>query len=286
MSSLFDRCPSRNGRCGKRPGPCARGFTLIELLVVIAIIAILAAMLLPALAKAKTQALKTQCKSNLRQLGIVSYGYAQDNKDFFPDMNPADDESLYADSEGNWLWDVPDYVANMLTGNGATPNLCYCPANNTVTESHFWGYDSSGSGETSTGAHFRVLGYAFAWTNTGSIYYTNITESLHPNGYVDAFGQHQNPPLSLRVIISDAALTTSAWSSKKIMNQWSQCPDGENPPYLEDTSHLNGRIADGNNLLFADSHVDWRPLADPNYQPRSQDGGSIGPAFGLTYFWW
>lgn len=107
--------------------PTRRGFSLVELLVVVAVVGILAALLLPVLAKSKERAVRTTCANNMRQWGAAIALYAGDNKNAFPDNRDGAGLSWCGDTvQAFWT----NYLTPLVKSPGAGDKrfeVLFCP---------------------------------------------------------------------------------------------------------------------------------------------------------------
>jgi prepilin-type N-terminal cleavage/methylation domain-containing protein len=212
-----------------------KAFTLIELLFVIAIIAILAALLLPALSRAKEQAKRTNCKSNMHQLGLATLMYANDNRDLLPDLQ----------NYGVWFWDMSRPAATNLLENVKRTDIFYCP-------NEYYLYQQNGPPDAwNAFATYVVTGYIW----------------LFPN----APGMSQSPVIggsNMVMRITQGRGTLSATDTEMIIDATISVlvPTGGRK-YLDipaaggskvRTAHLEKSSPAGGNLCFLDNHVEWR----------------------------
>jgi prepilin-type N-terminal cleavage/methylation domain-containing protein len=200
------------------------GFTLIELLVVIAIIAILAALLLPALSKAKQKAWTTQCQSNLHQIGLGMKMYADDFNGFYPESGGtiAWDATDSQTKNYSWLQQIFSYVQNT--------NVYHCPADN-ASQVGFFNY-------------FNGVRAAFVLTN----------------GFASVDGKRIRFP-SDYVLSGDTIGSTFTLDNADKDDYTANCVGGEdNGDSWEEWQVHSG----GQNILFDDGHVKFYKGYDTN----------------------
>ncbi len=237
-------------------GRSPRAFTFIDLLVVIAIIAILAALLLPALAKAKEEARRTQCKSNLHQLGISTMMYAQDNRDYLPDLNDSPPDN----TNGVWFWDMNRQVAsNLLSYVAKSTTIFYCP-------DEYYLFNNGTPDAWNAFPNYVTTGYAWFFPNAPGMY---LSSSVGMTNMVTKISIPR-PGFSVTTteMIVDATISVSSLSGGR--NYYDIAGAGGT---VVRTAHLNpNNTPAGGNICFLDNHVEWRPFNQMTNKVDAQGG--------------